>query len=103
MALPTVWDLFLPNANTTTLIGAILIILGIVLAVLTAIYVAPLLPTLLKPLLQIELGMVILGIFLVFAISFLEDLFASKEIVYSGIAVIFIGGVAYLLFRQPKK
>ena len=87
MALPTAWQLLVPNFNVFTVIGILIILLaifgaGFLKLLGTAIGVKPL---------GIVFTLIFIGIFFIWGISIIQDLLSSKEFLY------ILGGIVILV------
>ena len=106
MALPTIATLVTPNFTGNTLLGIVLIAIGIFVVYISAkLFDGKTFETfnIEKIGILIGAGILALGIFLSFIVSFIQDIFASEELVVIlvGTIVLIMGGV--LLFYKPKK
>lgn len=97
-AFPSVWELLLPNLNIWTILGIVLIVLGVLIIK----------GTFALNFVGIDISKygglaVIVGIFLIWGVSMIQDFLNSEggQLVFWGSVVVLVLGV--ILFYDPKK
>lgn len=97
-AFPSVWELLLPNFNIWTIIGIVLIVLGFLIIK----------GTFALNFVGIDISKygglaIILGLFLIWGISIIQDFLSSSggQLIFWGSVIILVLGV--ILFYDPKK
>ena len=101
--IPTFWDFFLPNLTGNTLTGIILIGIGIVIAILSATYLS-FIPPLSKLGVGAGLILTIVGLFMMFALSWYQNILKSQELTLIAIGIIFLIGLGiYLSYEQKRR
>lgn len=96
MVLPSIWELLIPNLNTTTILGTLLIVFGIFLMTGFTLIGLPQLRT---------LGFLIIlgGIIIVWGFSMIADILQTTEGKTWFFGIVSIAFAGFLLFYQPKK
>lgn len=92
MAFPTFWQTLLPNVNTFTAIGIIIIVLSVLLLLFGGSLWA-----------KYSLGGFMLGLGMIYIPSIMEDLLTSREGIALVLGVIMFVLVLYYVGFRPKK
>lgn len=105
MALPSAWDLILPNLNLATVIGVVCILL--------AIFGGPIFRLIGKGLSIVSGGrvkdnviisfLVVAGIILIWGVSIFQDLFSNTDFVLITSVVLFFVALLIILIDGPRK
>lgn len=90
-------QLFLPNLGTT-LTGLVYVIVGI-----AVLFLGSKIPILGKIVEIVGAVLVLFGIFMIFAVSIIEDILSNANLTAGIIAVLLVASTGWLLFGRKKK
>lgn len=92
-------DLLLPNLAETGL-GLIYLVVAVLVFIAGRFIKLPLLDRILN---VVALGFLLFGLFTIFAISFINDILANRNLTLVVAGIIIVGVIYYVLFMEKKK
>ena len=90
---PTIGQLLLPNLNTATFIGFVILIIGVLALLMIPSFVAK----------KYALFAIFTGIVLIWGISILQDFVKSEGGLYVILGLIVLAVLGFILFWEPKR